>query len=171
MQSKKKLIIWGSIVLAVIFIVGTGFAAFDGPYPHFGRGFHGKNFSGYVLKRFDAKIEKLNLSSSQQEHYEQLKETLAVELKMIAENRAQFRAAIKQELEAENPDIEKIAGLIKAKVGQMQSKVGNHIDDLVGFYGILDDEQKSLVVEDFRKKMNRFSGCRFAGEGDDDSQN
>lgn len=170
MKTRKKYIVWGSIVLALILVAGTGLASFNGPWSPCGHGFHGRDFHSCLLGRMDDKMAELNLSPDQQERYEQIKQSISDDLGEMAQNRKQFRANIKKELEADNPDVVKIAALIKTKVGQIQTRFSDHLDEMVAFYAMLDDQQKAQVLTHMREKMNRFSHCRFGGQEEDKTE-
>ena len=172
MKSKKRYVIMGSAVLLVIFIMGSGFLAMGGPSGFYGKGFHhrfhGRDFSKHVLERLDGKVEDLNLSETQQVKYEEIRDKIAADMSNMMENRKNFFTELKEEMNQENPDIEKIAELLKEKLEQMPVKIGAHLDHFVEFYNILDEEQKGRMIERFREKMNRFPLNRFSNDVDDE---
>ena len=174
MKSKKRYVIMGSAVLLVIFIMGSGFLAMEGPPGFCGKGFHpgfhGRDFPKHALERLDCKVGKLNLSESQKVKYEEIRDKIAADMSNMIENRKNFFTELKEEMNQENPDIEKIAALMKEKLEQMPVKIGAHLDHFVEFYIILNEEQKSRVIERFREKMNRFSLNRFSNDTDDEME-
>jgi len=174
MKSKKKYVIIGSAVLLVIFIMGSGFLAMEGPPGFCGKGFHpgfhGRDFPKHILERLDSKVEELNLSESQQVKYEEIRDKIAADMSNMMENRKNFFTELKEEMNQENPDIEKIAALLKEKFEWMPVKIGAHLDHFIEFYNILDEEQKGRMIERFREKMNRFSLNRFSNDTDDEKE-
>jgi len=172
MKSKKKYVIMGSAVLLAIFIMGSGFLAMEGPSGFCGkgfhRGFHGRDFPKHILERLDGKVEELNLSESQQVEYEEIRDKIAADMSNMMENRKNFFTELKEEMDQENPDIEKIAAVLKEKLEQMPLKIGAHLDHFVEFYNILDEDQKGRMIERFREKMNRCPLNRFTNDIDDE---
>ena len=172
MKSKKKHVIIGSAVLLTIFIIGSGFLAMEGPSGFCPKGFHsrfhGRDFSKHVLESLDAKVERLNLSESQQVEYEEIREKIEADMAAMKEGRKKFFTELKREMDDENPDIERISGLVKEKLQQMPARVEAHLDQFVEFYSILDEEQKNLLIERFREKMNRFHLHGLPNDTDDE---
>jgi Spy/CpxP family protein refolding chaperone len=167
MKLKRKYLIIAAI--AVPLAVLTGFVVFAGSgggwfcgggfHPGHGRGFHrgfsNGGFADHMLEHMDHKVEHLNLSDSQMEQYEQLKLKVRDQLEEGAEKRRALFTEVKDEMEQENPDIEKIAGLLKGKIREMPAFMESHIDLFIEFYNILDNDQKALMVERFKEKMGR----------------
>ena len=172
MKTKKKMIIAGSILLSTLFIVGAGFVAQEGPPGFYQRGFHhrfhGKGFSKHILKRLDSKVEKLNLTDLQQEKYQEMRGRVEQEILGMKNNRGKFFQEIREEMDQEAPDVEKIAGLMKGKLEQMPVKIGAHLDQFVEFYNVLDEEQKAQIINKFRDKMERRH--RFHNDTDEESE-
>ena len=175
MKNKKMLIIGGSILLFVVFIIGTGFLAHEG-LTGFCRGgfhqrFHGRNFTKLILERMDSKVEKLNLTELQREKYQEIRNRIEEDISEMKNNRRKFLTEIREEINSETPNVEKIVTLMKGKLEQMPDKIGAHLDYFVELYNILDGEQKAHIIEEFREKMNRFPLKKFSSDSVNKEEN
>ena len=62
-----------------------------------------------------------------------------------------------EEVNRDNPDIDLIADLVKKRIQTMSSSMDEGLKYFVEFYKQLDDNQKRLIIERFR----RFTPCSF----------
>ena len=173
MKTKKKMTIAGSILLSTLFIVGAGFVAQEGPGFYqggFHHRFHGRGFSKHILKRLDSRVEKLNLTDLQQKKYQEMRGRVEQEILGMKNNRGKFFQEIREEMNQETPDVEKIAGLMKGKLEQMPVKIGAHLDQFVEFYNVLDEEQRAQIIQKFRDKMDRHPLHRHHNDTDEESE-
>jgi len=159
MKLKKKYVIVGSVV--AFLVLGTGFCIVkaSGDYGFCGRGFHPpfskKAFPERILKHMDKKMEELNLSEGQKEKYAQLKASFKADFEEMRSRRHKFMNEIKAEIDQQNPDMQRLADTVKDRLKQMPDRIGTHLDQLVDFYNILDEEQKTRVLERMRESMAR----------------
>lgn len=168
MKLQKKHFIIGAIVLSLGLIAGFAvFAESGGPWfcnegfhsGWHGRGFHpefsGQNFSEHILKRMDHGVEYLDLSESQSQAYEEVRAKIQTHLMEGMRERKQFFTEIQTEMDRENPDLEKIASVIKEGVQELPAHIEEHVDLFVEFYNILDEDQKAQLVQMIKVRMGR----------------
>ena len=139
--------------LLVFSFTGCQPRGFHGPGFH--PGIHGKDLSKRFLERMDKKVSKLGLNEIQQEKYNGIRKKLEADLNEMEKNRKLFFLEMKNEINSENPDMDKLAGMVKTKLEKMPGHMGKNIDYFTEFYSILDEEQKGRVLKEIREKMNR----------------
>ena len=157
MNKTKKWILICSIGLSTLFLGACG------PYERFRSGhwgfhhkFHGKDFSDRVFKRMDKKVKKLDLSEEQQKKYTEIKEAVRADMEEMAQSREDLMREIKNEFDKNNPDMEKVAAVMKLRMERMPGMMEKHIDHFLDFYNMLNDDQRSQVMEWIRKKGKRW---------------
>jgi len=154
-SSNRKIVLPIIALLTITFIAGCGpFGHKKGP-GYFHSSFHDKKCSDRILKHLDRKVDKLNLTEKQQEKYQELRTKIQSDLNGIKENRNVFVKKVQAEINNDNPDMEKIAAMIKKETVKIPNKINNHIDYFMEFYNVLDNEQKGRIIEDM-KKINKF---------------
>jgi hypothetical protein len=149
---KKTYIIGGIVVFVGVILVSAGFIAGCGPHM-----FCDGDFSEHILSRMDSRVEKLELSDSQQEKYEEIRLKVKANLDKGKEERKKFLSELQNEINKENPDINTLTALVKTKFRDGPTHLTDNLDLFVEFYNVLDDEQKGILIERLRKKMKRFS--------------
>jgi hypothetical protein len=170
---RRFAVIGGTIVIIMVFL-GLGIAEVFGAGgksscgPHFGlfrggfhrcRGFDG-DMPGFVLKRLDGKIEKLNLTPSQKTKYDELRARLKEDLLAAKEDRKKFREIVRNELAKESPDVAALNAIMKKKVEGVSGALQNGLDLLASFYSTLDEGQKQEVMAGIRERMAAMDACR-----------
>ncbi len=157
MKLKKKYVIVGSVVAFFVFATGFCIVKASGDYGFCGRGFQPpffrKAFPERILNRMDNKMEELNLSEEQKEKYIQLKASFKADFEEMRTGRYKLMNDMRAVIDQEQPDMERVAGLVKDRLRRMPDRIGTHLDQLVDFYSILDEEQKARVVERMRERM------------------
>ena len=152
MNKRKKMI----IIIAVVSTLILGSAAFimasGSSFTCRGFSGHGR-FGDHVLKRMDKKVEALNLTGDQQSAYEAIKQDIKDSMASCTENRQAFKDDIAALLNDENPDPEKISGLVKDKINGMHQILTENMDRMVELYNILDDDQKQIVIEHMKERL------------------
>jgi len=168
MKLRKKHFVIGAIVLSLGLIAGfVVFAESGGPWfcnggfhsGWHGRGFHpkfsGQNFSEHILKRMDHGVEYLDLSESQRQAYEEIRAKIQAHLMEGMRDRKKFFLEVQTAMDREDPDIEKIASVIKEGIQELPAHIEEHVDLFVEFYNILDEDQKAQLVKMIRVRMER----------------
>jgi len=156
---KKHFIITGAILFLGI-VVACGFHGFGdrgyhtgfcgkGPHPKF----IGKNFSEHVLSRMDEKVEDLNLSENQKKEYEEIRLEVKEKITMAMEKRKENFIQLQNEINKDKPDINAMAEVAKKQFNKMPAFMADNLDLFTKFYNILDEDQKTKVIETMRKKM------------------
>ena len=151
------------ITVAILFlgiVVACGFHGYRdmGPHPMFcGKGSHpkffGKKFSEHVLLRMDSKVEDLNLSENQKKEYEEIRLEVKEKLTEAMEKRKENFIQLQNEISKDKPDINTMAEAAKKQFNKMPVFMADNLDLFIKFYNILDEDQKTKVIETMRKKM------------------
>ena len=157
MKLKKKYVIAGSVVAFLVLVTGFCMVKASGDYGFCGRGFHPpffkKAFPELILNRVDNKMEELNLSEEQREKYVQLKASFKADFEEMRTGRYKFMNEMRDVIDQKKPDMQRLAGLVKDRLNRMPERIGTHLDQLVDFYNILNEEQKARVLERMRERM------------------
>jgi hypothetical protein len=164
----KRIIATGSIVLVVV--AGLGIIGHLGgcrPHPFAGEGFcprfsdrgstpkfMGMDIADFILKRFDRHVEELKLEDDQQVRYEELRAQFRTNLLAGFEKRQGVIHELRGEMGGENPDIHKAVGFINSGIREFSVLMEKNLDLLVAFYDILDENQRTMVIERIRDRMN-----------------
>ena len=114
----------------------------------------GKDFKERVLSRIDGCVEELKLSPEQQEKYAGIRKKLDESLTQGMERRKGVFLEVRKEICKEDPDIEAVAGLIKGSLDEMPSHVEEHLDLFVSFYRMLNEDQREVLLNKFRKRTD-----------------
>ena len=162
MGKRKNYFFVGGIVLFIMFFAGFGLLPGCGPCRSFHRGFHpgfhNKDFSEFILRRLDKRVEELNLSEAQKGKYEEIKGKLATRLKEHMDDKKRLLEEIKTEMKKEDPDVKALSESIKKQRKRFPGFMEGNLDLFIEFYETLDKEQRDKVMATIRKKMKR---CRI----------
>ena len=168
MKFQKKHFIVGAVVLSVGLL--AGFAVLAGSYhPRFGdknfhfgpcvRGFHPRfgdhDVSQHILSRLDHGVEYLDLSETQKQTYAEIRRKIQDRLTEGMEERKKLFMEIRGEMDRENPDLVKVANLMKERIKGMPALMEEHVDLFIEFYNILDEDQKAQLVGMIRERAGR----------------
>jgi len=168
MKLQKKHFIIGAVVLSLGLLAGIAALAGSG-HPWFcdgsfhprwhGGGFHprfpGHDFSEHILRRLDKGVDQLDLSEAQMQEYEEIRQKIQSHLTEGIEHRREFFRKLRSETDREDPDLVRVATLVKESVKEMPALVEDHVDLFLEFYSILDEDQKAQLVEIIRERMGR----------------
>ncbi len=147
------------MVFATLGIAEAGCSHF-GP---FGGGFHrwhDGDMPSFVMKRLDAKVEKLNLTPVQKAKYDELRAHVKEQLLAAKEDRKQFREIVRSELAKESPDIAALNAMMKKKIERASQNLQGDLDMFVSFYSTLDEGQKRKVAAGIQRRMAARDTCR-----------
>ncbi|UCF85501.1 MAG: hypothetical protein JSV50_07665 [Desulfobacteraceae bacterium] len=169
MKSRKKYFIIGAIILLFVLFAGFGLIIACGhpgfcdmyPHPMFpGKGFHprflGKDFSEHILSRMDSRVKELDLSETQMEEYEEIRLKVKAGLTEVMENRGEFFRELKREINKDTPDMNALSDHIKQYVSKMPDFMSHNLDLFMEFYNVLDEDQRTRLLEKFLNRMDRF---------------
>jgi len=174
MKTHRRFTVIGGTMLIIMFFAGLGIAevfaaggdSSCGPrFGFFRGGFHrfhgpGGDMPGFVLKRLDGKIKKLNLTPDQQAKYDELRTRLKERMAAGKEDRKRLREAARIELAKESPDITVLNAMMKKKIEGVSTAIQDGLDLFADFYSTLDEGQKQKVLSGIRKKMAAMDACR-----------
>ncbi len=138
-------------VLAVGLLSGCG--------PH---GFHDGTFAQHVLLRLDDWADALNLNDEQRESYRELRGKMETALIEQGEERKLAFSRLREEINNENPDPNRITAILKGRVQELSAFVDQNMDILLQFYNVLDANQQARVMAKVQKRFNRID--RFMDE-------
>ena len=173
MKIQRRFTVIGGTILIIMFFAGLGivevFAAGGDScrgqfFGSFGGGFQrhgfGGDMAGFVLKRLDRKVEKLNLTATQQAKYDEFRAQLKERLLTAKEDRLKFRETVRNELAKESPDVAALNVMMKKKIEVVSGALQNGLDLFADFYSTLDEGQKQKVLSGIRKRMAAQDACR-----------
>ena len=157
MKLKKRYVIVGSVVIFLVLVTGFCIVKASGDYGFCSRGSHPpffrKAFPERILNRMDSKMEDLNLSEVQKTKYAQLKTSFKADFEEMRTGRSKFMNDMRAVIDQKNPDMQRVAGLVKDRLSRMPERIGTHLDELVDFYNILNQEQRARVLDKMRERM------------------
>jgi hypothetical protein len=169
MKSKHTWIIVGAVLVSLGLLAGCGphglcdrvFSDRDsgerGPFhkrwgPH---RFADKDISEHIMKRFDERVEKLDLSEDQQKSYEEIRSKVETSLQETKEEHQKLFEELRGEINRENPDMKLAANLVKDRVKDMPDHLSQIVDYFMEFYNVLDEDQQAQVLDEMRDKIGR----------------
>jgi hypothetical protein len=169
MKSKHTWITVGAVVLALGLLAGCGpHGLCDKVFSNRGSGergpFHkrwgphrlaGKDISEHIMKRFDERVEKLDLSEAQQKSYEEIRSKVETSLRESKEEHRKLFEELRGEINRENPDMNVAASLLKDRVKDMPDHLSEIVDYFMEFYNVLDEDQQAQVLDEMRDKIGR----------------
>lgn len=145
MRFQKEFLVIGALILCFGLVAGCG--------PHRFHRFRDRDFPKRLMKHWDKHVAELDLSEPQRERYEEIREEILASLEKAREDRESFFSDLRSEIDREDPDLERIVGLVKDKLQEMPRLVEENLDYFLEFYNILDDNQKAQVMEMIRERM------------------
>lgn len=148
-MNRKKMSLYGGALFMF------GLLAFTACGPR--HRFCSDNFPDKLLKRMDRKIAKLELNSEQEIVYNKIRADIKIDLLKMKEARLITHDEIATELDNENPDMAKIADILKQRHANRPDKFESYADRIVEFYEILDENQKSKIIEKMRDGVEEFN--------------
>lgn len=169
MRPKTKLYFTGAIVFMLGLLAGCGpcwfwgddFSPGDSPrraafcrtWKH--HRFSRADFVDHIMGRMEKGVEKLHLSEGQREQYQELQLKIKSNLTEAMEDRKDLFKELRQEINREDPDIDRVTDLVKDRVQDMPNTIAENLNLLAGFYNILDNEQKEQVLKLLRKRIGQ----------------
>lgn len=144
-RSQKKRALWVSgAILILLSMIACG------------RPFAGKDHSGHLLKKLDKTVASLELNAEQQAYYDRMRADIKADLEKRKNARKETARKIKAELNAANPDMNKVAAVAREQLQKHPQFLDNLIDHLTGFYSQLNAEQQEKVRALLNKRLSRF---------------
>ncbi|HRZ26829.1 MAG TPA: Spy/CpxP family protein refolding chaperone [Spirochaetota bacterium] len=149
-MKRKSILIFPVLLLAASLVFASGCKREPG--------FCGRNLPDRILKMADRSVRDLALTPEQKKKYDEMKAETRANIEKYLEERKKVSGQISAELAKENPDMNKIALIMKENPPIREEAYRQAIDGLMKFYAILDDRQKGKVIEKIRKMQKNF-GC------------
>lgn len=168
--SKRTFVVGG--VLVCVAVIGLFVAGMVGKWPQrlmaggFYPGFHQMTghhgswhgaVAEHILELIDEHVEQLGLSEDQKVEYERIRSEIEANVLNSMEKKKALFTALHDEMSKERPDINAMGETIKGRLEEIPSVLGSHIDSFVSFYNILDEDQKTKVINRIRSKRCRGS--------------
>ena len=169
MKSRHTWIIVGAVVLGLGLLAGCGphgfcdkvfsdrdareRGAFHGRWGT--HRFAGKDISEHIMKRFDERVEKLDLSEAQQKTYKEIRSKVETSLNETKEEHRKLFEELRGEINQENPDMTVAASLVKNRFKDMPEHLAKIVDYFMEFYNLLDEDQQAQVLDEMRDRMGR----------------
>ena len=130
-------------------IVSCGFAR------HPRHSMRGRRVTNIAFLRMDNEATRLGLTDTQEEEYERLKERVKREMERDMYRLRQVPDETLMLLDEKGSDLESIVEGLKERMATAEDPRSKYLDYLVEFYGILDDRQKELFMDDLQKELTR----------------
>ena len=169
MKSGHTWIIVGAVVLAFGLLAGCGPHGFcdkvfsnrdsgerDAFHGRWGtHRFAGKDISEHIMKRFDERVEKLDLSEAQQKTYKEIRSKVETSLNEAKEEHRKLFEELRGEINRGNSDMNVAASLVKNRFKDMPDHLAQIVDYFMEFYNVLDEDQQARVLDEMRDRMGR----------------
>jgi hypothetical protein len=169
MKSKHTWIIAGAVILTFGLLAGCGphgfcdkvFSSRDSGERGAFHGrwgthrFAGKDISGHIMKRFDERVEELDLSEAQQKTYKEIRGKVETSLNEAKEEHRKLFEELRGEINRANPDMTVAASLVKNRFKDMPDHPAQIVDYFMEFYNVLDEDQQAQVLDEMRDRMGR----------------
>ena len=149
------------IFMATGIILVTGLIVFAGCRHHrFCKGFPPERVADLVNSKIDTIVDVLTLTEDQQKQFKNLRDRIKSDFIKMRDDRLMVMDDVKEKLDAENPDLDKVVEYIKGKIKNKPNHIELGLDYFTEFYNILNKEQKEIVIQKIRegidKKMERI---------------
>jgi hypothetical protein len=109
-----------------------------------------------LLRNMDREVADLKLNDVQQKKYDVLRAKIKADIDAALAERKTRSADIDAELAKQNPDMTKVADIVKKGQEKRPAVAGRNIDEFVSFYNTLDDGQKAQVLARLRHFKERI---------------
>jgi len=148
MNTKNKLLIAGSAVLA--FVLLSGFRG-----GHFGGGARDpERMKQMITWRMDDRLEDLKATEDQKQALHGLKDSLFEDGKRLFEENKGARTQLVEQWESTNPDSRAVHALVDARVDALRAFAHKVADAALEAHRILSPEQRQQVTANVRERMN-----------------
>ncbi|MFN8578082.1 MAG: Spy/CpxP family protein refolding chaperone [Candidatus Sericytochromatia bacterium] len=136
----------------------------ESKFQNMGKSPMSKMFGFFKDKRFDWMTSDLNLNETQKSELKSLLESGMGDRQEMFEKMKNAKNNIFSELKSSNPNVDKIANVIKDMKGGMESKIDSKLDKLVKLHDTLNLEQRQKLVskvESMIEKMKKHHRGHF----------
>ena len=148
MNTKNKLLVAGSALLAVVLLSG-----FRGG--SFGCGARDpERVKQMITWRMDDRLEELKATDAQKKELHGLKDSLFEDGKRLFEEQRDARGQLLTQWEASNPDANAVHALVDSRVDAFRAFAHKLADAALEAHRILTPEQRQQVSTEVRERMN-----------------
>ena len=147
MNTKNKLLIAGSAVLA--FVLLTGFRG-----GHFGGPRDPERVKQMITWRLDDRLEHLNATEQQKQAIHGLKDSLFEDGKRLFEEQQGARAELVEQWESPTPNAQAVHALVDARLEAFRAFAHKVADAALEAHRIFTPEQRQQVTTQVRERMN-----------------
>jgi Spy/CpxP family protein refolding chaperone len=147
MNTKNKLLIAGSAVLA--FVLLTGFRG-----GHFGGPRDPERVKQMITWRLDDRMEDLNATEQQKQAIHGLKDSLFEDGKRLYEENKDARTQMLEQWDSANPDSRAVHALVDARMDAFRAFAHKVADAALQAHRIFTPEQRQQLTANVRERMN-----------------
>lgn len=147
MNTKNKLLIAGSAVLAVVLLSGFRGGHFGGPRDP-------ERVKQMITWRMDDRLEELKATEDQKQALHGLKDSLFEDGKRLYEENKGARAQMLEQWDSANPDSRAVHALVDARVDAFRAFAHKVADAALEAHRILSPEQRQQLTANVREHMN-----------------
>jgi hypothetical protein len=142
---KTRRIIYSLMVLALVAI--------------FASGCHPRRFSDdfpqSMLEHIDDYVEDLQLTADQEDQYQNIRARLEADLIKQKAVHKNFKTSMQATINQESNGVKEITAQLRTKVKDLPDIATLYLDYIDEFYDILDDQQKTMIMDEVRTNANR----------------
>lgn len=157
---EKKSVLLGLVLLGTLVMAGAGLVGCHRPPMLCGGTGHGEAFAKHVLEKVDAEVATLELTTFQQERYQEIRAQVEDQLVRIAESRQAFFQEVKTETDKESPDLAVVADLLRVHSKRFPERMTFFVDRFMDLYGVLDAQQQGKIIARLKAKLKKFEAFR-----------
>jgi Spy/CpxP family protein refolding chaperone len=147
MNTKNKLLIAGSAVLAVVLLSGFRGGHFGGPRDP-------ERVKQMITWRMDDRLEELKATEQQKQALHGLKDSLFEDGKRLFEENKGARAQMLEQWDSANPDSRAVHALVDARLDAFRAFAHKVADAALEAHRILSPEQRQQLTANVREHMN-----------------
>ena len=145
----------GAVIGAILLVAGLGACCRTMGPGCFHSRFGGPPSPERILKTMDQKVARLDLSEAQQAVYDRMRGEFRGDLVRFDEGRKDFREEVRAEMAGKDPNARAVAARVKEGMDRLHVLMAAHVDRMVEFYEVLDEEQRQEVLDHVRERMDR----------------
>jgi hypothetical protein len=102
----------------------------------------------------DKQVDLLDLSPTQKETYDAIREKVKRDLVTSGEERRAFFRTFKTEINLDNPDMDRLSELAKEHLRRFPEAMAVFLDYFLEFYQVLNKDQQNQIIQEIRDKID-----------------
>ena len=143
----KKIAIAASAVIAIVLLSG-----FRGGGWGWSR--DPERIKQMITWKVDDKLDDIKATDAQKQTVHAVKDQLFEEGKQLAEAHQATRQEVLTQLESDNPDAQKLHGLVDARIDAVRAFAHKVVDAALEVHRALSPEQRKQLASEYREKMD-----------------